>query len=387
MKPTGKYITCSTAGESFKAFVPESLPPAPPLRLKNQDYDLMERANRALGRLDGVTTLLPDSSIFLYFYVRKEAVLSSQIEGTQSSISDLLLHESKLVPGVSLDDVNEVSNYVAAISHGLKRIRKDKFPISLRLMREMHKILLAKGRGKSKRPGEFRKSQNWIGGSRPGNARFVPPPPEYVIECMSDLEKFLNDQPERTPVLIKAALAHVQFETIHPFLDGNGRLGRLLITLLLCSENALQDPLLYLSLFFMQNREEYYDLLDQVRTKGDWLSWLRLFLNGVHDIAQQAVETTKSIQKRLEMDRKKIENLNLRTTIALGVHQMLQRQPFVTVPMVASYLAKSAPTARKAVENLEQMGILREITGKRRDRIYIYDKYVELLDEGTGPVG
>lgn len=386
MNLTGKYIACSTAGESFKAFVPDPLPPDPPLQLNNQDYDLMEQANRALGRLDGVTSLLPDSSLFIYFYIRKEAVLSSQIEGTQSSISDLLLHESKLVPGFPLDDVREVSNYIAAINHGLKRIREDDFPLSLRLIREMHKILLAKSRGKHKNPGEFRKSQNWIGGTRPGNARFIPPPPEYVMDCMGNLERFLNDQPVRTPVLIKAALAHVQFETIHPFLDGNGRLGRLLITLPLCKEKALQEPLLYLSLFFKQNREEYYELLNSVRDKGDWLGWLQFFLRGILDTAKQSVDTSATIQRQFEKDRSRIERLNLRTTTVLKTHQMLQRRPIIDVPTAASQLKISAPTARKAVEKLESMGILRELTGKKRDRFYVYDKYVKILNEGTEPI-
>lgn len=240
MKPTGTYITTSTAGESVRAFVPRPLPPDPPIQLVDRDHDLIEKACRALGRLDGIATLLPDVSLFLYFYVRKEAVLSSQIEGAQSSFSDLLLHEEDLAPGVPIEDVLEVSNYVAALDHGLKRLREDHFPLSLRLIREMHKVLLTKGRGSDKTPGEFRRSQNWLGGTRPENARFVPPPPDRVAGCMDNLERFLHDEPRFTPVLIKAALAHVQFETIHPFLDGNGRLGRLLITLILCAEGAVK---------------------------------------------------------------------------------------------------------------------------------------------------
>lgn len=209
MKPTGTYIRASTVGESFQAFIPNPLPPDPPVKLTDQDHDLVEKANRALGRLDGIATQLSDVSLFLYFYVRKEAVLSSQIEGTQSSFSDLLLYEEDLAPGVPLEDVQEVSNYVAAMSHGLKRLREDNFPLSLRLIREMHKVLLTKGRGSDKTPGKFRHTQNWLGGTRPGNARFVPPPPDRVADCMSNLGKFLHDQPQRTPVLLKAALAHV----------------------------------------------------------------------------------------------------------------------------------------------------------------------------------
>ena len=271
MKATGTYVTTSTAGESVRAFIPNPLPPDPPIKLTDRDHDLIEKANRALGRLDAITTLLPDVSLFLYFYVRKEAVLSSQIEGTQSSFSDLLLYEEDLVPGVPLDDVQDVSNYVAAMNHALKRLREDSFPLSLRLIKEVHKFLLAKGRGSDKTPGEFRRTQNWLGGTRPGNARFVPPPPDRVADCMINLEKFLHDQPQRTPALVKAALAHVQFETIHPFLDGNGRLGRLLITLILCAEDALAQPLLYLSLFFKQHRQEYYDRLGMLSPAGKLL--------------------------------------------------------------------------------------------------------------------
>ena len=272
----GYYMPSTTTPEPVLAFVPRPLPPMPPLQLDGNMYDLIELANRALGRLDGLTTLLPEPSLFLYFYVRKEALLSSQIEGTQSSLSDLLLYEIEEVPGVPLDDVQEVSRYVAALNHGLARL-KNGFPLSLRLIREIHKVLLSGGRGSEREPGEFRRSQNWIGGTRPGNALFVPPPPIEVMPCLGDLENFLHDRPERTPVLIKAALSHVQFERIHPFLDGNGRLGRLLITILLCAEGALSEPLLYLSLYFKTHRQVYYDLLQQVRFEGDWEEWLRFF--------------------------------------------------------------------------------------------------------------
>jgi Fic family protein len=383
MQPTGTYITCSTAGERFQAFVPAPLPPDPPLKLGDKDYDLMEKANRALGRLDGVTTLLPDSSIFIYFYVRKEALLSSQIEGTQSSFSDLLLHESENAPGVPLDDVQEVSNYVGAIYHGLKRLRDDDFPLSLRLIREIHGVLLSKGRGSNKDPGEFRRSQNWVGGSGPGNAHFVPPPPDRVMECMGKLETFLHDKPRRTPVLIKAAFAHVQFETIHPFLDGNGRVGRLLITLILCAEKALQEPLLYLSLYFKQNRQEYYNRLHQVRTEGDWIGWMRFFFTGVRETARQAVETAQIILQQFEEDRLKIETLGRRAGSAHRVHKLMQKRPVVSVPSAVKALGVTAPTVRNAVKNLEKLGMLREITGKQRDRVYVYDPYMKILDQGT----
>jgi Fic family protein len=265
----GRLVRPIGQPEPFSAFVPEPLPPTPPILFDAELHELADRANRALGRLDGVATLLPDRALFLYLYVRKEAVLSSQIEGTQSSLSDLLLYESDVAPGVPLADVEEVSSYVAALNHGMARLREG-FPVSLRLFREIHAVLLASGRGSEKMPGEFRTSQNWIGGTRPGNARFVPPPAPDVVRCMGDLEKFIHDRGGRTPVLVKAALAHVQFETIHPFLDGNGRLGRLLVTLLLCAEEALSEPLLYLSLYLKQHRDLYFDLLQTVRLEGDW---------------------------------------------------------------------------------------------------------------------
>jgi len=303
LRTTGQYITTATAGERFQAFVPTPLPEQSALELTPRHYELMEKANWALGRLDGVAALLPDTSLFLYFYVRKEALLSSQIEGTQSSFSDLLLHESREVPGVPLDDVAEVSSYVAAMEHGLKRLKED-FPLSLRLICEIHEILLSTGRGSTKNPGEFRRSQNWIGGSRPGNARFVPPPPHEMMVCLGDLEKYLHA--EHTPVLIKAALAHLQFETIHPFLDGNGRVGRLLITLLLCVQGVLSQPMLYLSLYFKANRDVYYDLLQRVRTEGVWEEWLLFFLEGVLETSLQAVTTAQNILQLFEDDRNRI---------------------------------------------------------------------------------
>src|SRR6202521_3153130 len=270
----GTYVSTTTAGETVKAFVPQPLPPDPPVNLSGL-YHQLDRANQALGRLDGLTTLLPDTQLFLYLYVRKEALLSSQIEGTKSSFSDLLLFENEAVPGVPIDDVEEVSNYVAAVQHGLRRLAGG-FPLSLRLIREIHGILLRGGRGANKTPGEFRRSQNWIGGARPGNASFVPPPPEQMMKCLDSFERFLHHEDEKhgLPLLVEAGLVHVQFESIHPFLDGNGRLGRLLITLLLCAQGALKQPLLYLSLFFKTHRDKYYDHLQRVRTEGAWEEWL-----------------------------------------------------------------------------------------------------------------
>jgi len=346
----------------------------------------MERANRALGRLDGVTTILPDTELFLYFYVRKEAVLSSQIEGTQSSLSDLLLYESDEMPGVPMDDVVEVSNYVAALNHGLERLR-DGFPLSLRLIREIHAILLREGRGREKMPGEFRTSQNWIGGTRPGNAVYVPPPPNQLMDCMGALEKFLHDDPVRMPTLLKAGLAHVQFETIHPFLDGNGRVGRLLITLLLCEEKALTDPILYLSLYFKTHRQAYYDLLQQVRTEGAWEAWLRFFLRGVQETSNQATEAARAILELFKRDRATIdEKLGRAADSALRVHELLQRRPLLNTGQAVKQLSLTRPTILSALERLQALGIVRELTGKQRYRVYVYDRYFNILDEGTEPL-
>jgi Fic family protein len=380
---SGKYKTGTVAGESYKYYIPNPLPPDPPLNLDAGHHELMEKANWALGRLDGVATLLPDTSLFLYFYVRKEALLSSQIEGTQSSLSDLLLFESDEVPGVPMNDVQEVSNYVAAMNHGLKRLQGG-FPLSLRLIREIHEILLSKGRGSSKSPGDFRTSQNWVGGTRPGTALFVPPPPELVLACMGELEKYLHA--EHVPVLTKAALAHVQFETIHPFLDGNGRLGRLLITFLLCAEGALQEPMLYLSLYFKTHRQEYYDLLQKVRTEGAWEEWLRFFLTGILETAEQSVSTARTILKLFEHDRKKLETLGKSANSALRIHEMLQKSPILSIPKAVEKTNMSYPTAAAALAKLQSLGFVKETTGKERNRLFVYSKYLKILSEGTEPI-
>jgi len=378
----GFLVNCSTAGEPFAAFMPNALPPTPPLNLSGEHFDRLERANRALGKLDGLSRFLPDVSLFVYWFVRKEAVLSSQIEGTNSSLSDLLFYEQKEMPGVPLEDVEEVSRYVAAVSHGVKRLREG-FPLSLRLLREVHEVLLQTRRGSTKQPGEFRRSQNWIGGTRPGNARFVPPPPENLMECLGDLEKFLHDDPVKTPTLIKAALSHVQFETIHPFLDGNGRVGRLLITLLLCAENAVSEPTLYLSLYFKRHREIYYELLQKVRSDGAWEEWLLFFLEGVEETAEEAVSTATQILEIFAQDRARIESLGRPAGNALRVHSLLQRKPVVSVPGAAVELSLTAPTVRSAIESLVTLGLVRETTGKRRDRLFVYSRYLDILQEDT----
>jgi Fic family protein len=385
MRQTGTLVEQTAAGERYRAFIPRPLPPEPGLNLRDEDQDLVGKANRAVGRLDGIAALLPDVSLFIYFYVRKEAVLSSQIEGTQSSMADLLLFESEETCGVPLDDLQEVCCYVNAMNYALHRIREDGFPISLRLIRETHSLLLAKGRGQRKTPGEFRRSQNWVGGSRPGNAVYVPPPPDRLMDCLGSLEKFIHDDPVRTPILVKAGLAHVQFESIHPFLDGNGRMGRLLITLLLCAEEALAGPLLYLSLYFKRNRDRYYQLLQAVRDTGDWESWMRFFLTGVHETAQQAVQTSRTVLKLFEDDRRKIEALGRSAGSALRVHQLLQKRPIVGIPRTAEELGLTAHTVSSAMRAMAELGTVRELTGKQRGRLFAYAPYLDILNEGTEP--
>lgn len=379
---TGRHIRPMLQPEPFEAFVPTPLPPDPPLRFDDELQELRDRAHLALGRLDSISTLLPDPSFIRYLYVRKEAVLSSQIEGTQSSLSDLLLYETDQAPGVPLDDVREVSRYVAALDHGLARIREG-FPLSIRLLCEIHGVLLSGGRGSEKMPGELRTSQNWIGGTRPGNALFVPPPPYEVLTCLGALEHFLHNDPIPTPTLVKAALAHVQFETIHPFLDGNGRLGRLLITLLLCAEGALSEPLLYLSLYFKMHREAYYELLQRVRLEGDWEAWLRFFLEGVVETAEQATTTAHRILALLREDRGRIDVSERSTSSMRRLHAYLSRRPLTTIQAAAATLDVSYPTASTALRHLADLSIVAEVTGRKRDRVFVYQRYLSIVNEGT----
>ena len=379
---TGRYEISIVGGERIEAFVPKPLPPNPPLAFDGKLQRSLEPALLALGRLDSLATLLPDTTLFLYAYIRKEAVLSSQIEGTQSSLSDLLLFELDEAPGVPIDDVVEVSNYVAALEHGLRQLREG-FSLSNRLIREIHGVLLSRSRGSEKSPGEFRRSQNWIGGTRPGNATFVPPPPGLVPECMGDFERFLHDERTDLPVLVKAGLAHVHFETIHPFLDGNGRVGRLLITFLLCHAGILHEPLLYLSLYFKQNRSTYYTLLDTVRREGDWEAWLRFFLEGVRQTAEGAVDTARRLVSLFQEDRKRIIPYGRRTNSALRVHDALKARPITSLPEACQRTGLSFPTAAGAMDLLAKLGIAREITGKERNRVFVYERYLAILNEGT----
>lgn len=378
----GHYAKVSTVGESVLAFVPAPLPPDPSIDWTPELRSKFDKALLALGRLDSVSRLLPDTSLFLYMYVRKEAVLSSMIEGTQSSLSDLLLFELDQEPGVPLNDVLEVSNYVRALHYGLKRLAEG-FPLSLRLIREVHGILLTKGRGSNQTPGEFRKSQNWIGGTRPGNAAFVPPPPEKMMECMGKLELFLHDKPEPTPILLKVALAHVQFETIHPFLDGNGRLGRLLITLLLCEQDVLQQPMLYLSLYFKTHSQYYYELLNKVRITGDWEAWLDFFAEAVIVTATQAVETAQQLLDLANKDRANIIELGRAAASTVQVHRVLIEHPIATSGLIVEKTGITHATVNKALEHLVRLGIVTELTKQKRNRLFSYSRYFDIMNRGT----
>lgn len=380
-KIQGFYVKTSIAGEDANAFVPAPLPPDPPIEFSPELRDKFDQALLNLGRLDSISTFLPDTSLFLYTYIRKEAVLSSMIEGTQSSLSDLLIFELEQEPGVPVDDVLEVCNYVAALNFGLKRL-KEGFPLSLRLIKEIHAILLAKGRGKNKNPGEFRKSQNWIGGTRPGNAAFVPPPPEYLMESMGKLELFIHDTPHKTPVLLKAALAHVQFETIHPFLDGNGRLGRLLITLLLYSHGVLKDPVLYLSLYFKTHRKQYYSHLNEIRLSGNWESWLGFFADAINETASQAIKTAKRLADMIRENDEKISTLKRISGTAALIHKALSERPIASPMWIQKKTKLSPTTVNTCLREMEKINIVKEITGNKRNRLYSYRKYIKIMDGG-----
>jgi Fic family protein len=376
--PPGTYVQVSAAGERFRAFVPAPLPPDPPLAWSPGLRRRFDDALIAIGRLDALTAHLPNSSLLLYSFIRKEAVLSSQIEGTQSSLADLLLYEIDEQPGVPVEDAREVSRCVAALEHGLKVLRGG-LPVSMRLLRGMHEVLMSHPGGRGKTPGQVRRSQVWIGGTRPGNAMFVPPPAHALAGCLKAFELFLNDEPEPTPPLIKAALAHVQFETIHPFLDGNGRLGRLLIVLQLVAENVLREPMLYPSLYFKTHRALYYELLNDVRLSGDWERWLDFFAEGVQASASQAVDTAYALLALVNDDRNRIAGLGRAAISALAVHQALQRQPIVTAGALVKSTGLTAATVNKSLAHLERLGIVAEITNRQRGRVFSYRRYVDEL--------
>lgn len=387
MNPSGEYVSVTVGGEVCKAFIPNPLPPTPAINLDTADYDLMEKANRALGRLDGISSIIPDPWFFLYFYVRKEALLSSQIEGIQSSLAELLLFEKHHSIPERMDDAVEVSNYVAALTDGLKQIEDDGLPISNRLICNVHRTLLREGRGSQYRPGEFKKNQNWIGGSKASQATFIPAPPHHVEDCMHNLERYINNEFGPQPVLIKAAVAHAQFETIHPFMDGNGRTGRILIPLLLFAEDVLKLPLLYLSLFFKQNRREYYERLQQVRLESDWVGWIRFFLQGVYESSQQAVSTANRIVSLGESDRKRIETSGgQRVGNCLRIHHHFQNHVMASIASMKSKIDLSDQTIRSGVAVLMEMGMIQEITGQKRNKHFVYSELYNLLSEGTEPL-
>ena len=381
---TGSYEVTTFGDEQVRAFVPASLPPQPPVDLSGMQPAL-ERAILALGRLDSEARQLPDPDLFVYAYVRREAQLSSQIEGTQSSLSDLFELETEGESPQQDDDVTEVSNYVAALEHGLERIHGG-FPLSNRLIRELHGILLRSGRGSEKLPGEFRHSQNWIGGSRPGNAVYVPPPHTAVEDCMAQLERFLHAEDDGISTIVRAGLAHAQFESIHPFLDGNGRVGRLLIAFVLHQSGVLRQPLLYLSLYFKQHRAHYYDLLADLRHSGDWEAWLAFFVEGVRATAEDGVETARRLSQMFEDDREKIQTRGRRAGSALRAHAVLMRSPVLSIRRVHERTGLSWPTAAAAIELLSELGITHEMTGDRRNRLFAYDEYIAILSEGGEPL-
>jgi len=374
----GRYVTVTTADEPFQAFVPLPLPPVPPIVWSAPLRRRFDAALVALGRLDGVTALLPNAALLLYSFVRKEAVLSSQIEGTQSSLADLLLYEIDEQPGVPVDDAREVSRCVAALERGLKKLRGG-LPLCTRLLCEMHKALLTHPGGRGKTPGEVRRTQVWIGGTRPGNAAFVPPPADALPDCLASLERFLNDDPEAVPPLIKAALVHVQFETIHPFLDGNGRIGRLLIVLQLVADGVLREPMLYPSLFFRTHRALYYELLNEVRLRGNWERWLDFFAEGIEASATQAVATANALLALVNADRDRIAGLGRAAGSALAVHQALQRQPIATSAALVMATGLTPATVNKSLVHLTRIGVVGEVTNRQRGRVFSYIKYVEVL--------
>lgn len=379
----GKLVKCSITSECYNTFIPNDLPPKPEIDTASVS-SLLEKANQAIGALNGVISTVPDSAIINYMYVRKEALLSSQIEGKQSTLDDLLKYEAQQTQGIPVEDSSEVSSYVAALNHGIDRINEG-FPLALRLIKEIHAILLKNSRGKTKSPGEFHSSQNWIGGTRPGNARFVPCSPDKLLDILSRLEKFINEE-DNIPSLIKAALIHVQFETIHPFLDGNGRLGRLLITFFLCVKGLLKSPFLYLSLFFKKNRALYYEHLNNVRYQGDWESWIQFFLEGVIETSDDARKTIILIQKLFADDEQKLETLGKAKTSAKIVFEQFERKPILTVAEIESKIKLSRPTIISMINRLIELGILTNTSEKKWGQTYAYTGYIDLLSPESNPL-
>ncbi|MDP9343548.1 MAG: Fic family protein [Actinomycetota bacterium] len=366
----------------YRAFLPRPLPPGD-LRLDESLVALLSEADRALGRLDGAVSVLPDPDLFVLQYVRREAVLSSQIEGTHASLMDVLEFEAEMERAERRVDVAEIINYVRAMNHGLARLSD--LPLSRRLLCEVHGKLMEGVRGSEpqRTPGQFRRSQNWIGGGSPATARFIPPPPELVSDAFANLESYLHD-PEPVPPLLKAGIAHAQFETIHPFLDGNGRTGRLLITFWLTEQGVLRRPLLYTSLYFKEHRDDYMARLQAVRDDGDWEGWLAFFLDGVAQVATEATETATRISDLRERDRARVGvGLGRRAASALTLLDRLFRQPVVSVKLVQELLQVSQPTAAALLRELAEVGLLREVTGRRRNRLFAYREYLDLFPGAT----
>jgi Fic family protein len=380
---TGTYNRNAASGEEVAAFIPRALPPTEPqLKLNARTRELLGAAEHALSRLELAGEMVPSVEWFIYAFVRKEAVVSSQIEGTQATLVDLLTYEAGAQPAGEVE-VKEVCNYLEALNFARDQIAsEDGLPLSVRLLNETHRRLMKGARGAEKQPGEVRRSQNWIGGTRPGNAVYVPPPPHAVPRLLSDLEKYLHAE-DALPALVRAGLAHVQFESIHPYLDGNGRLGRLLVTLLLEDWKLLSQPLLYLSLFFKRRREDYYRALARVRTDGDWEGWTAFFLEGVATIAEEAVQSARGLFSQVSRDRARVLGAGKASVVASRLFEELPRHPVVTTTGVVRLLETTKPTAAKAISLLEELGVVAETTGRRRYRTFSYAKYLDLLRVGT----
>ncbi len=379
----GFYERSQIQGDEFSAFIPNPLPPIPLLDM-DQFHQELESAHLALGYLDALTTRLPSIEPLLFSYIRREAVASSQIEGTQSTFEDLLTYELGGTPASPADDAAEVSNYVSALQHGIARLREG-FPLSSRLIREVHGILMQGEARQHLMPGEFRRMQNWIGGRSPSTAMYVPPPPSAVVECMSQLEQFVHDERSTLPTVIKAGLAHAQFESVHPFLDGNGRAGRVLIALLLEQAQILSEPALYLSLYFKQRRPEYYSLLGQLRDNGDWEVWLRYFISGVIWTAEDCIALAEELGEIFERDRERLLEAGRRGTSAATALEAFARRPLLNLRELSNESGLSQNAAASATETLIHLGIINERTGQRRNRLFAYPAYIDVLSRGGEP--
>ena len=384
-RETGTHLHSTLASQAYKAWLPHPLPPQPALALDLSAQGLLEKTSQRLGQLDNVSSQLANPNLLLYYFVRKEALLSSQIEGTQSSIADLLLSENRQAPGVPEDDVEEVSCYIAALNHAVDRMANG-FPLCQRLLNETHTRLLNSVRGSNKQPGQIRQSQNWIGGTHPSNARFVPPPPERLEQHLSQLEQFYHYPQQTMPTLIKAALAHVQFETIHPYLDGNGRLGRMLISLILVNDGLIKQPILFPSLYFKQTRGEYYDHLQSVRTTGNWEAWVNYFLQAIFVAADEALTLAKQLDAIASQHREIALQWGRLSASAIAVLEHLQAHPITSIAQTTEATGINRTTIARVFENLEAHAFVDEISNKQRGKIYRYTEWVEKLGAHAEPL-